>query len=219
MKRAFGYCRVSSAGQASDDRDGIPRQKESIRKYAAANDIRIVQWFEDAFTGTRELDHRPALQAMLSALDGNDVKLVVIEKLDRLARDLMIQESILKDLQRNGFELVSTLEPDLCSKDPTRVLMRQILGAFAEYEAKMIVLKLRGARQRARAKDPTRHEGRKCFGQHAGEAETVERIFTLRDSGHNLTQIAAQLMAESLPTRDGGVWRGSQISRILRRAS
>jgi DNA invertase Pin-like site-specific DNA recombinase len=72
-------------GQVADDCDGIPRQKESVRKYAAANDTRIVQWFEDAFTGPKELDHRPALQAMLSALDSNDVQLVVIERLDRLA--------------------------------------------------------------------------------------------------------------------------------------
>jgi DNA invertase Pin-like site-specific DNA recombinase len=131
----------------------------------------------------------------------------------------MIQESILKELQRNGFELISTLEPDLCSTDPTRVLIRQILGAFAEYEAKMIVLKLRGARQRAAAKNPNYKEGRRICGHHAGEAETVQRIVTLRDSGHNLSQIAAQLMVENRPTRDGGVWRGSQISRILRTAS
>jgi DNA invertase Pin-like site-specific DNA recombinase len=34
---------------------------------------------------------------------------VLVEKLDRLARDLMIQESIVADLQRDGFELISDL--------------------------------------------------------------------------------------------------------------
>jgi DNA invertase Pin-like site-specific DNA recombinase len=40
----------------------------------------------------------------MAALHGNGTKLVLVEKLDRLARDLMIQESIVADLQRNGFE-------------------------------------------------------------------------------------------------------------------
>jgi hypothetical protein len=39
----------------------------------------------------------------------------------------MIQDLIIADLQRNGFEIVSVTEPDLCSNDPTRKLMRQIL--------------------------------------------------------------------------------------------
>jgi hypothetical protein len=46
---------------------------------------------------------------------------------------------------------LSTAEPDLCSSDPTRILMPQILGAVAAYDKAMIVLKLRGARERKRA--------------------------------------------------------------------
>jgi DNA invertase Pin-like site-specific DNA recombinase len=107
MRRAFGYVRVSSPGQRADDRDGIPRQKVAIRKHAAASNIRIVQWFADTVSGKKELENRPALQGMMTALHGNGTKLVLIEKLDRLARDLMIQESIIADFKRNGFELVS----------------------------------------------------------------------------------------------------------------
>ena len=59
----------------------------------------------------------------------------------------MIQEHIIQDLQRRGIALVSVAEPDLCSDDPTRKLMRQIMGAIAEYDKTMTVLKLRGARQ------------------------------------------------------------------------
>src|SRR5438552_16878476 len=106
MKLAFRYVRVSSVGQSAEDRDGIPRQKSAIRKWAAANGVRIVRWFEDSVSGKKDLDNRPALQGLMAALHGNGVTLVVIEKLDRLARDLMIQESIIADLQRNGFEIV-----------------------------------------------------------------------------------------------------------------
>ena len=81
-----------------------------------------------------DLASRPALLEMMEALHSNGVKLVLLEKLDRLARDLMIQETIIGDLRKYGFELVSVIEPDLCQDDPTRKLMRQIIGAIAEYE-------------------------------------------------------------------------------------
>jgi DNA invertase Pin-like site-specific DNA recombinase len=56
----------------------------------------------------------------------------------------MVSESILADFQRKGVTVVSVAEPDLCSSDPTRILMRQMMSAFAQYEKSMIVLKLRG---------------------------------------------------------------------------
>jgi hypothetical protein len=47
-------------------------------------------------------------------------------KVDRLARDLMVQEHIIQDMQRRGITLISVAEPDLCSDDPTRKLLRQM---------------------------------------------------------------------------------------------
>jgi hypothetical protein len=38
---------------------------------------------------------------MMTALHSNGVKLVMIEKLERLARDPMIQETIIGDLRKN----------------------------------------------------------------------------------------------------------------------
>jgi hypothetical protein len=47
------------------------------------------------------------------ALHANGVKVVLIEALHRSARDLMIQESIIADFQRSGFEVISVTEPDM----------------------------------------------------------------------------------------------------------
>ena len=55
-------------------------------------------------------------------------------------------------MRKSGFDLVSVTEPDLLQDDPSRKLMRQILGAIAEYEKTMIVMKLRGARNRMKAR-------------------------------------------------------------------
>jgi len=213
MKSAFGYLRVSGKGQIEGD--GFPRQRAAIKAYATAHGFRITRWFEErGVSGKTDLENRPALQEMLLALISNGTNLVLVERLDRLARFLMIQESIIADLQRRGFEIVSVSEPDLCNDDPQRILMRQMMGAFAQYERSLIVAKLRGARERIRVKEG-RCEGRKPFGDRAGEQATIERAKVLQAQGMPYSRIAETLNTEKLPTRSGGQWFPATVSRIL----
>jgi DNA invertase Pin-like site-specific DNA recombinase len=214
MTDAYAYLRVSGKGQL--DGDGFTRQTRAIERYALANGISIVETFdEQGVSGTKELDDRPALQDLLAALKEGDVRVVIIEKLDRLARDLMVQETILSDLMKQGFEVISVSEPDLCSSDPSRVLVRQIFGAIAQYDRAMTVLKLRGARQRMKAKQG-RCEGRKAFGARSGESQAIERMRELRASGLAVDKIAARLNEEGIPSRTGRSWYGATVGRILR---
>jgi DNA invertase Pin-like site-specific DNA recombinase len=214
MKKAFVYLRVSGKGQI--DGDGFTRQLEACKKYASAHDFKIVKVFrEEGVSGAKDLENRPALQELMLALYGNGTSTVIIERLDRLARDLMVQETILGDFRKRGFELLSTAEPDLCSDDPSRKLMRQIMGAIAEYDKAMIVLKLRGARQRMRAKQG-HCEGRKPYGRHEGEQPILERMRELRSQRMAVDIIADTLNAEGLPSRSGKLWYGSTVNRILK---
>lgn len=217
MKTAYAYLRVSGKGQL--DGDGFRRQRQAIDQFAAANGFTIRHTFEEqGISGTKELEDRPALQDLLSALKDGDVRIVLIEKLDRLARDLMVQETILADMEKHGFRVVSVCEPDLCSTDPSRVLVRQIFGAIAQYDRAMTVLKLRGARQRMKARQG-HCEGRKAFGDRPGETETILRMCELRASGMAVDKIAAQLNTEGMPTRMGRGWHGMSVSRILKACS
>jgi DNA invertase Pin-like site-specific DNA recombinase len=143
---------------------------------------------------------------------------VLIEKLDRLARDLMVQETIIGDLRKRGYDPVSVTEPDLLQRDPTRVLMRQVFGAIAQYEKAMIVAKLRGARERVKAKSG-RCEGRKPFGYFEGESETLQRIRELRSEGLGFDRVAERLNAEGFKGRSGGKWHGLVVNRILTRSA
>ena len=102
MKQGFGYCRGKLCW-AAYGRDGIPRLSTPFESSDGS-------WIRSM--GRSDLEHRPALQQLLDAANG--VKRIVIEKVDRLARDLMIQESIIADLKKKEFEVIGTLEPDLC---------------------------------------------------------------------------------------------------------
>jgi len=213
MQKAFAYLRVSGKGQV--DGDGFPRQLKAIREHAAAHDIKIVRVFrEEGVSGSVENMNRPAWQELMTTLHSNGVRTIVIERLDRLARDLMVQETAIADLRKNGFTLISVAEPDLMANDPTRVLMRQLMGAVAQYDKSQIVLKLRGARQRMKAKDG-RCEGRKPYGYYEGEQAVIERMEALRASAMGFDRIAKQLNAEGLQTRTGKPWHGLVVNRIL----
>lgn len=82
----------------------------------------------------------------------------------------MVSEIILADLHKHGVRVVSAAggidttgdRPD----DPdaaTRTLIRQVLGAVAQYDKTVTVWKLRAARQRIRRRKG-RCDGRKPFG-------------------------------------------------------
>lgn len=221
MEKAFGYTRVSGQGQV--DGDGLRRQEEAIRRYAKASGLEVVKVYrEEGVSGT--LADRPALAQLMVDLEqnGHGVKTVIIEKLDRLARDLMVQEAIVRDFQKQGFQLVSTMEgPDLCADDPTRKLIRQVMGAVAEYDKTMLVLKLRAARDRQRARTG-RCEGRKPYGDTRKEQHIVRRMRALRRRRHGkpantYQKIADRMNAEGVTTKTGRPWSRAQIYQVLTR--
>jgi DNA invertase Pin-like site-specific DNA recombinase len=150
------------------------------------------------------------------ALMSNGVRLVIVEKLDRIARDQMLQETIIQSLLSRDFELLSATagEENLCGNDPGRKLMRTVMGAFAEYEKQMIVLKLRVARQRKKA-TAGRCEGHKPFGHYEGEQEVLGKMRGLYAVDGNWETIAAALNSEGVKTRSGGKWFPATVRKIL----
>ena len=217
MIKAMGYLRVSGPSQLEGD--GFPRQREAIETYARQHDIRIVRWFaEKAVPGKTEWEDRPAWSEMVLELNG--VHTIVIEKLDRLARDLMVQEHIITDLTRRGIALVSVCEPDLMASDPTRILVRHMMGAIAQYEKSMLVLKLRASRDRKR-KQTGRCEGIVPFGNSTAEQDVLEMVRAMRVEGLNWFECADKLNSMGIHTRptrarpEGSQWYGANLRRLL----
>jgi DNA invertase Pin-like site-specific DNA recombinase len=213
MVKAFSYLRVSGKGQVQGD--GLPRQRAAIKAYAKASGYSIAREFADeGVSGAIETTDRPAFAEMLTTLHANGVRTVLVERLDRLARDLMVQEAALSYFQQHGFTIVSVMEPDLMASDPSRIAFRQMMGVFAQYDKSMVVLKLAGARARKRAREG-RCEGRKPFGYYQGEELAVERMRALRNEGLGFDRIARRLNSEGIPTRTGVAWHGFTVNRIL----
>lgn len=218
MTRVFGYLRVSGVSQL--DGDGLPRQRIAIEAYAKANGLEIVEIFEErGISGTKDLEHRPALQELYGRIVESGVKHIIIEKLDRIARDLLVQETIMCDLKKKGIELISTMEPDLCGDEPSRKLVRQIFGAIAEYDRALITLKLNGARKRIRDAGG-KAEGVYPYGEdpkRPEEAPVLAQMLQLRKAGVTNEKIALALNVQGSRGRKGGEWHTPTVAKILRR--
>jgi site-specific DNA recombinase len=220
MVKAFGYARVSDVSQIRGD--GFERQVQAIRAYALANGYEIVTVYREDVSGTKDEAARPVFQEMISAILANGVQTIIVEALDRLAREMRIQETLLIYLASKGVDLISARTGEnvtqAIKEDPLKKAMIQIQGVFSELEKNQIVRRLRVARERIKA------TGRKCEGRpgyrdtEAGRA-IVHKIRLLRRNpkvGRRLTwkQIADRLNKEGIKTLDGNEWSLYRVQQI-----
>ena len=197
-----------------------------IAKFAASAGVSVVEEFTDeGVSGTRPLADRPGLSALLARILGNGVRVVLVEKADRLARDLIEAELILRELSKAGVQVIEAEGGhDLSAGDdanPTAKLIRQVLGAVAEFEKSALVAKLRAARNRVRA-ERGRCEGPAPYGELPEEAAGLTRLLQLARKPRgkprrSLREIARILDEEGVPTRTGAAWSASSVQLILRR--
>jgi DNA invertase Pin-like site-specific DNA recombinase len=225
MTKAVSYLRVSSEHQVAGD--GFVRQREAVALRARVLGVELVDEYRDeGISGTAPFAERPALAALLERVATNGVRLVLVEKADRLARDLIEGELILRECRRLGVRVVEAEGGhDLTAGDdgnPTSVLVRQILGAVAQFEKSALVSKLRAARARKRAATG-RCEGVKPFGGHAerpDEVATLKRIRDLRHPGSgrqraSFVSIAELLNVEGRRPRTAARWTPALVRNAL----
>ena len=223
---AVAYLRCSGLGQV--DGDTFHRQTDAITKYARAHGLVIAtdDWFKDAgVSGTKDAGDRPGLAQLLDRIESNGVRTVLVENSSRLARDLLVSEVILGQLRALGCTVIATDSgtnlADDQEDDPTRRLIRQVLGAVAEFDRRVTVLKLRAARERIRRRTG-RCEGRKPFGSRPGEADTLERIRQLHRKPHGEERRSFQAIADALnlegrATRTGKPWAKGTVHQLVTR--
>ncbi len=221
-KQAVGYCRVSSKGQQKNG-TGLDRQDDIIREYAKQAGYELIQVYHEAMTGT-DTD-RPVFARMLADLLSNGCRTIIVERLDRLARDLGVQLQLVGLLCSKGFTLLSAdTQQDVTaafSGDPMLKAMIQVQGVFAELDKSMLVMKLRKAREAKKAKTG-RCEGGKPFGFFPGEDKTIDRIRQLHRKPRGEERlgpykIARILNKEGFTTRTGVPWHGTTVTSILKR--
>lgn len=214
MTDALAYLRVSGTGQV--DGDGFPRQREKIQNYAALHGYNIIGEYTDDESGTNECDSREGFAAMLDRMENNGCKIVLVEGAHRFARDLVVQELMILELIKAGVTVIEIEGGnDLTDDSPTKTFIRQVLGAYAQLDKSLTVLKLRAARERKRRQNG-KCEGAKAY-EETGDPEVVERIKREMGRGSPSRAVARRLNEDGIPGPKGGKWSHSSICGIWKR--
>ena len=107
-RKAVGYCRVSSDGQAERG-VSLDAQAEKIRAMATVQDAELIEVIVDGGESGKSLS-RPGIERLLAMVDRKEVQVVIIAKLDRLTRSVRDLGELLERFQRRGVSLVSVGE-------------------------------------------------------------------------------------------------------------
>jgi DNA invertase Pin-like site-specific DNA recombinase len=219
---AVGYCRVSTAGQATDG-VSLDAQQARIAAWARANGYELMGVHVDAGLSGGKAANRPALQAALEEVCRERGALVVYS-LSRLARSVKDTLSIGDRLDSAGADLVSLSESIDTTSAAGKMVFR-MLAVLSEFERDLVVERTTMALQHKRSRGE--RVGEVPFGYRvavdgthleADEAEqaTLEVLRELRGSGLSVRAIAQELNCRGVPAR-GGRWHHNSVWRVLRR--
>jgi len=228
--RIVAYTRVSTEKQVREG-FGLDAQRSEIKRWAKANDHRVVQWSADeGISGANGIDTREGLFDALALVKSRGTDALVVTSLDRLARQMTQQEGVLAEIWKAGGKVYSlgdggeVLEDD--PDGPMRTAIRQMRGVFAQLERGLIRQRMtKGKREKSSQGGYV--GGAPPFGydsDHQGNLvpnvemqRTLARIRQLHEGGSSLRQIIAVLNAEGLKPRVGGNWYPASVSRIITR--
>src|ERR1700680_5097645 len=180
MKRVAIYIRVSTSKQDTDN------QRRELEAVAERSGWKVVRVYEDAgISGAKGRDQRPALDAMMKAVNAKEFDMVATWSVDRLGRSLTDLLGILQGLHEKGVGLFLH-QPGLATSTNAGKAMFQMLGVFAEFERGIIRERVNAGLARARAK------GTK-LGRRPVKPAIEARIRQLRAKGDGLLKIGRKL--------------------------
>lgn len=216
--KVIRYIRVSSIGQA--DKDGPDRQREKMTAYQLQHKLEFVYEYQElGVSGTMEGMDRPEFRRAIEDAQQEGAA-ILVERLDRLARDLMVQEIMMRECRKRGIQVFSADQMDLIDiasneGDPTRKLFRQIMGALAEWERSAMVMKLKMARDRVRAVEG-KCGGPSIYGTlHDHEKQALDFIRNMAIRGFASRRIAAALNKEGFLNRQKELWNAEGVKHII----
>jgi DNA invertase Pin-like site-specific DNA recombinase len=220
LQPAVAYLRTSSAANVGADKDSDKRQRAAIEAYARRAGFTIVdEYYDKAVSGADPVDQRPGFAEMLQRLATDGAKTIIVESPDRFARDLAVQLAGHDMLNGLGISIIPASAPDFFTEDtPTAILVRQVLGAIAQFEKASAVAKLAAARKRKREREG-RCEGRKPLAQTRPEVVALVRKLRRRKpkAGQlSLRGVSNELAARGFLNERGKPYAAKSIASMLR---
>jgi DNA invertase Pin-like site-specific DNA recombinase len=220
--KAVGLVRVSSEDQSL----GPQAQVQALERWAATNNITLVEIFHENVSGAASLDKRPQLLAAIDCLKLEGAGLLVALRRDRLARDVVIAAMIERLVEQAGAR-VATVDGVGEGNTPEAMLLKGMIDLISSYERALI----RSRTTQALAVKKRRNElvGTAPFGSrvaadgiklepHPAEQKVVSLVKQLRQEGLTMAGIADRLNFDQVKSR-GSRWHKTSVVRLLKRAA
>lgn len=207
-------------GQRRPDKDSDKRQRAAIDAFAQAAGYEIVEeFYDEAVSGADPVTDRKGFADMLERLLSNGARTIIVESPDRFARDLMVQLVGHDTLKAKEIALIAASAPTFFVEDtPTAVLVRQVLGAVAQFDKATTVARLAAARRRKRIATGVKVGGHKSYAELNPEAVALAKRlhrYPVNNRKRSLREIAAELEAQGCVSVSGKRYAATAISRML----
>jgi DNA invertase Pin-like site-specific DNA recombinase len=217
-RKAVAYLRTSSAANVGQDKDSAQRQRAAIAVFAKREGFEVVDEFNDeAVSGADAIEARPGFAALLDRIEGNGVRVVLVEDASRFARHVLVQELGVMALQQRGVQVFTASGDELtATDDPSKVMVRQMMAAFAQFEKARLVGKLAAARKRKR-EATGKCEGRKGHAELRPDVvDLVRKMHRKTKAGRmSLRAIAAELATQGHVNERGQPFNPKSVAVML----
>lgn len=217
------YLRVSTDEQAEEGYS-LQAQERACKLFLELHNHEIAGVYtDDGYSGTSA--DRPAFARLVAGVQPGD--LVVVHKLDRLARNTTLLLKQLDKWERAGVRLVSVTE-QIDFSSPIGKVMLSLLAAFAQFYVDNLRQETaKGHREKAQRGlwvGPVPFGYRKLDKGRlvpSEDAPTVQEIYRLYLAGHSYRDIAAELNRRGLTAynwrdKTRGPWGRENVRVILR---
>lgn len=236
IQRAALYTRVSTDLQV--ERESLAGQKTALREFAETEGYSVVAEYEDAgISGSKSEDARPGLRRMMADAERGAFDVVLVFRLDRLARNVMLIHHLIAKLQENKVHFASREDRLIDTRGSMAGVMIPMMAFFAANERTATVERftagLRAAVARGKYSGGIVAYGYKVedgrLMEEPEEAKVVRKIFDLcANHGWSSVRIAKQLADEGIPTKyklegrgvrgkaTADVWTAGNVGRMTR---
>ncbi len=232
MTKAIVYARVSTDDQA-DKGFSLAAQVEAGRKYAEAHAMTVSQeLIDDGVSGAMAFSERPAGATAWALLRSGKAQALIVQNVDRLSRDVVDLLVTIRALLRAGVEVHCldlgrvTSEYDIMlvirgwqGSDERQKINRRTMSGKREKLAQGMVIGGTLPYGYTHLRDA---QGRIVnFVEQKEQAAVVRLIFQWYTVGDNdceplsVYEITTHLRENGIPTKFGGGWQMSTVSRIL----
>ncbi len=221
--RALGYARVSTQEQATGG-ISLAVQRRKIEAQAEISDLELLGVVEDAGVSAKTAK-RPGLLVLMERVEARETDVVIIGKLDRLARSIVDLNGIVDTLHAHNVGLISIADPIDTTSANGRLHMN-ILSALSQWERETISERTREALGELRAQGKRAGELPYGYGTDGegylvpapGEQATLAAIRQLRDERLSWAAVAYRLTQDGHSTRRGTPFSRQGLHRLARAA-